>query len=90
MIDKLLIKNPGSRLGAKGLQEIKKEKFFSGISFTNLINKKHKAPCKPEINKDNMTNNFDEEYLNMELSESPISDWIKENHYSKLFEPLMI
>ena len=32
-----------------------------------------------------MTNNFDEEYLTMDVSESPISEWSKEDEYSNWF-----
>ena len=86
LISKLLIKDPGARLGTKGLREIKKHGFFSGISFEDLKKKKHKAPFKPTINKDDETNNFDEEYLNMDIAESPISDWTKGSEYSNWFE----
>ena len=86
LISKLLIKDPGARLGTKGLKEIKKHSFFSGISFEDLKKKKHKAPCKPLIDKEDETNNFDEEFLNMDIAESPVSDWSKENDYSNWFE----
>ena len=86
LISKLLIKDPGARLGTKGLQEIKKHGFFSGISFEDLKKKKHKAPFKPTISKDDETNNFDEEYLNLDIAESPISDWTKGSEYSNWFE----
>ena len=86
LISKLLIKDPGARLGTKGLKEIKKHSFFSGISFEDLKKKKHKAPFKPLIDKEDETNNFDEEFLNMDIAESPVSDWSKENDYSNWFE----
>ena len=85
LINKLLEKDPGTRLGRKGLQEIKKHPFFSGINFEDLKKKKHKAPFKPTIDKDDVTSNFDEEYLNMDVSESPVADWSKENEYSNWF-----
>ena len=85
LITKLLEKDPGTRLGRKGLKEIKKHPFFSGISFEDLKKKKHKAPFKPTIDKDDLTSNFDEEYLNMEISESPVADWSKEDEYSNWF-----
>ena len=85
LINKLLEKDPGTRLGRKGLNEIKKHPFFSGISFEDLKKKKHKAPFKPTINKDDITNNFDEEYLNMETSESPVAEWSKEDEYNNWF-----
>ena len=85
LITKLLEKDPGTRLGRKGLKEIKKHSFFSGINFDDLPKKKHKAPFKPTIDKDDMTNNFDEEYLTMDISESPVADWSKEEEYNNWF-----
>ena len=85
IISKLLEKDPGTRLGRKGLDEIKKHPFFSGINFEDLKKKKVKAHFKPTIDKDDMTNNFDEEYLTMDVSESPISEWSKEDEYSNWF-----
>jgi serum/glucocorticoid-regulated kinase 2 len=85
LINKLLEKDPGTRLGRKGLKEIKKHPFFSGISFEDLKKKKHKAHNKPTIKKDDDTFNFDEEFLNMEISESPVADWCKQDDFSKWF-----
>ena len=85
LISKLLEKDPGNRLGRKGLDEIKKHPFFSGINFEDLKKKKLKAHFKPTINKEDPTNNFDEEYLTMELSESPISDWSKGTQFANWF-----
>jgi serine/threonine protein kinase len=85
LINKLLVKDPGMRLGRKGLDEIKKHSFFSGINFEDLKKKKVKAHFKPTIDNNDITNNFDEEYLNMEISESPIADWSKEAEFSNLF-----
>ena len=87
LISHLLEKDPGNRLGRKGLKEIKKHPFFSGISFDDLIKKKVKPPYKPNISKDekNITSNFDEEYLNLEISDSPVSDWAKDKEYEKWF-----
>jgi serine/threonine protein kinase len=86
LINKLLVKDPGMRLGRKGLNEIKKHGFFSGINFEDLKKKKHKAPCTPTIDNEDETINFDEEYLNMEIEESPVADWSKEAEYNNWFE----
>ena len=40
IITKLLEKDPGTRLGRKGLDEIKKHPFFSGINMEDLKKKK--------------------------------------------------
>ena len=85
LINKLLMKDPGARLGTKGLNEIKKQSFFSGINFEDLKKKKHKAPVKPKIDKEDETNNFDEEFLSMEIEESPVGDWSKSSEYSNWF-----
>jgi serine/threonine protein kinase len=85
LINKLLEKDPGQRLGRKGLTEIRKHPFFSGISFDDLKKKKAKVHFKPTIDKEDPTNNFDEEYLTMDLSESPVADWSKEEEYNNWF-----
>ena len=88
IISKFLEKDPGTRLGRQGLDEIKKHPFFSGINFDDLIKKKVKPPFKPNISKDekDITSNFDEEYLNLEISDSPTSDWAKDKEYENWFE----
>ena len=88
LILKLLEKDPGTRLGRKGLDEIKKHQFFSGINFEDLEKKKIKTPFKPGEPKENedITTNFDEKYLNMELSESPTGDWAQSKEFINIFE----
>ena len=88
LILKLLEKDSGTRLGRKGLDEIKKHQFFSGINFEDLEKKKIKTPFKPGEPKENedITTNFDEKYLNMELSESPTSDWAQSKEFINIFE----
>ena len=85
LISKLLEKDPGTRLGRKGLQEIKKHPFFGGINFEDLSKKKHRAPFKPTIDKDDLTKNFDEEYLSMEVTESPTETWSQNPEYQNWF-----
>ena len=49
LLKKLLNKNPGNRLGhSKGFDEIKKQDFFKGFNFDNLINRKTEAIYKPK------------------------------------------
>jgi serine/threonine protein kinase len=85
IITKLLEKDPGARFGKKGMSEIKKHPFFSGVSFSDITARKAKVPYKPDIDMDDLSGNFEEEYLNMELSESPTSDWSKDSQYSNWF-----
>ena len=86
LISKLLEKDPGKRLGRKGLEEIQKHAFFDEIKFSMIRKKKIKAPFKPKIGKNNGLDNFDEEFLNMDIRESPVADWISDyqNKFDKL------
>ena len=86
LINKLLEKDPGSRLGREGLEEIKKEPFFYGIYFDDLNKKRNKALFIPEINKNDITNNFDEEYINLDVAESPVENWINNDEYTDSFQ----
>ena len=78
LITKLLEKNPGSRLGRTGLNEIKSHPFFGNLNFDQIKLKKLKAPFKPNISEDNITSNFDEEYTTMPTEESPVANWISD------------
>ena len=78
IISKLLEKDPGIRLGRKGLKEIKKHPFFSSIKFDSIQKKKIKAPFIPKIDENNEFEYFDEEYLNMDIKESPVEKWLSE------------
>ena len=78
IITKLLEKNPNTRLGKKGLKEIKVHPFFGNLSFDMIINKKLKSPFKPILDNDNLANNFDEEYTSMDIKESPVGDWVSD------------
>ena len=86
LINKLLEKDPGKRLGREGFEEIKKDPFFYGINFDSLKNKKHKALFIPNINENDLTNNFEEEYLNLDIEESPVGNWIENNEYNTIFQ----
>jgi serine/threonine protein kinase len=83
LITKLLAKEPNERLGKGGFAEIKKHPFFNGINFNDLQVKKIKPIYKPKV--DDINENFEEEYLEMDLAESPTSDWIKEPKFSNMF-----
>ena len=78
IINKLLEKDPGIRLGRKGLKEIKKHPFFSGLKFDAIRKKKMKPPFKPKIEDNNDYQYFDEEFLNMDINESPVEKWLSE------------
>jgi serum/glucocorticoid-regulated kinase 2 len=78
IISKLLEKNPGSRLGRTGLNEIKSHPFFGNLNFENIKIKKLKSPFKPTVTDDDITCNFDEEYTSMTTDESPVAEWISD------------
>ena len=78
LITKLLEKNPGSRLGRTGLNEIKSHPFFASLNFDHIKSKKLKAPFKPNVSEEDLTSNFDEEYTNMPTEESPVANWISD------------
>ena len=78
IISKLLEKNPGSRLGRTGLNEIKSHPFFGNLNFENIKIKKLKSPFKPTVTDDDITCNFDEEYTSMAIEESPVANWISD------------
>ena len=78
IISKLLVKNPGSRLGRTGLNEIKSHPFFGNLNFDMVTNKKLKSPYKPTVPEDDLACNFDEEYTSMAIDESPVADWISD------------
>ena len=78
IITKLLEKNPGSRLGRTGLNEIKSHPFFGNLNFDMINNKKLKSPYKPKVSEDDLTCNFEEEYTSMTTDESPVGNWISD------------
>jgi serine/threonine protein kinase len=64
LINKLLDKNPDSRLGSgeEDSEEIKRHPFFAGTEWTALLNKEIPAPWKPDLKGDTDTSNFDPEF----------------------------
>ena len=86
LINKLLEKNPGARLGREGLDEIKNHPFFYYVNFDEIQKKRIKALFKPDINSEDLTNNFDEEYFEMDINESPVENWFKNDEYSESFK----
>ena len=85
VINRFLEKDPGKRLGREGLEEIQKEPFFYGINFDDLKKKKYKASFIPNINLDDLSNNFDEEYLELDIAESPVENWINNEEFNQAF-----
>ncbi|KAM3599504.1 uncharacterized protein V6R79_007031 [Siganus canaliculatus] len=67
LIQKLLQKNPETRLGAgeEDAVEIKRHKFFQGIVWDALLAKKVKPPFLPVIRAPKDVSNFDEEFTRL-------------------------
>ena len=64
LILSLLVKDPGSRLGAKGgTEEIKNHPWFKPVSWKKVIDKKMVPPYRPNFRH----SNFDSDYTNLEL-----------------------
>lgn len=78
VINKFLNKDPTKRLGAQGLSEIRKHPFFGTLNFDDLRKKTLNPPFKPNLKDKNDTSNFDEEFLNMPITESPVGEWVHE------------
>ena len=83
LILKLLEKEPGDRIGKNGLNDIKSHPFFGTLNFDNLKNKKLQSPFKPNVGDEEKFNNFDEDYLNMDVNESGVDEWV--NDYKDWF-----
>ncbi|CAF1433382.1 unnamed protein product, partial [Adineta ricciae] len=69
---KLLMKNPKRRLGAKGLEDIKRHPFFGpDIDWDAIAQKRVQAPIKPKIKDEMDTSNFADEFTRLPLTDSP-------------------
>jgi hypothetical protein len=69
---KLLIKNPKRRLGAKGLEDVKRHPFFGpDIDWEAIAQKRTQAPIKPKIKDEMDTSNFADEFTRLPLTDSP-------------------
>ena len=69
---KLLTKNPKRRLGAKGLEDVKRHPFFGlDMDWDAIAQKRVPAPIKPKIKDEMDTSNFAEEFTRLPLTDSP-------------------
>lgn len=76
LIKKLLETDPGKRIGKSGITDFRKHPFFSSINFELIGSKKAKAPFKPQVKMDYIEKNFDEEFLAMDVADSPVEKWV--------------
>lgn len=70
-VKRLLAKDPKSRLGANGADEVKAHSFFKGMNWEMLACKKVPPPFKPSIKSELDTSNFSEEFTMMAPEDSP-------------------
>ncbi|CAF1659031.1 unnamed protein product, partial [Adineta ricciae] len=69
---KLLVKNPKRRLGAKGLEDIKRHPFFGpDMDWDAIAQKRAQAPIKPKLKDEMDTSNFAEEFTRLPITDSP-------------------
>lgn len=68
---KLLVKQANKRLGSNGAVEVKSHSFFESIVWSDILNKKVKAPFKPSICSELDTTNFAEEFTKQIPTDSP-------------------
>ena len=59
-------------------------KFFDEVNFDYIRNKKYNSLLKPVLQNKKDLSNFDEEFLEMDINESPVEEWIK--NYDDFFE----
>lgn len=78
-IVQLLDRNPATRLGANGADEIKRHPFFADINWAKLMAKKYAPPFRPNVASAIDTSNFDEEFT----SEVPADSVNESSHLSE-------
>lgn len=70
-INALLSKDPSSRLGIKGVEDIKKNRFFAGIDWSAVGKRECKPPLKVALNSNVDVENFAAEFTKQEPIFSP-------------------
>ena len=84
--NRLLIREPENRLGFKGINEIKRDEWFSTINFKELYKKKIRSPYKSFTEE-----NFDKNYCIYEEKESLMTiERYKEIMNSNIYEKMFI
>ena len=70
---RLLIKDPRRRMGGgrADAEEVKSHRFFSSISWDDLLKKNIPAPFIPKISSDTDVSNFSDEFTSMRAADSP-------------------
>lgn len=77
LLNRLLRKDPGKRLGARGRNDValmKKSRFFRKIDWVRLAKRESEAPIKPLITDPELAENFSTEFTNLAFSQGPVVD----------------
>jgi serine/threonine protein kinase len=80
---------PKKRLGFNGIDEIKNHKFFDGVNFDDILNKKEKPPFVPTFKDKFDLRYFDSKYTEMDIesfSENSIMETKDNDPNNSLFE----
>lgn len=76
----LLDRNPNTRLGARGAEDIKRHAFFAkSIDWDRLNSKGYRPPFKPSVESAADASNFDSEFT----SEMPMDSVVEDSHLSE-------
>jgi len=88
LIKGLLERNVSKRLGSgpTGVNEIKKHPYFKTINWKKLLNKEIDPPFRPNVPKGALDiGNFDTEFTNLKIGDSPVSAFNLSQSQEKLF-----
>ena len=69
-IRQLLIKDPKSRLGANGIEEVKAHRFFQDIKWSDVLDRKLCPPIKPILDDELDVRNFYQCFTSVDIFES--------------------
>ncbi|KAJ3101979.1 hypothetical protein HK100_004443 [Physocladia obscura] len=70
----MLDRDPATRLGTNGAQEIKQHDFFADINWQKLNARKYKPAFRPQVANSQDTSNFDEEFTSEKPQDSFVDD----------------
>lgn len=74
LLTRLFDKNPNTRLGSNGVEEIMSHEFFKGINWDALYKKEINPPYMPKLKSDNDTKLFPTEMLSRDIEGSSLDD----------------
>ncbi|RKO91704.1 kinase-like domain-containing protein, partial [Blyttiomyces helicus] len=71
LLKKLLDREPTTRLGWNGAEDIKRHPFFKDIDWKRLMDRKYAPPFRPNVASATDTSNFDEEFTSEIPQDTP-------------------